>query len=640
VQKALQGWRFFSRTGGIRVSFSSPAVRAHRSDIQGLRAVSVLAVLLYHLGISAVPGGFVGVDVFFVISGFLISRIIYAEITTTGRFDIVRFYERRARRILPAFVVVTAVTLVAGYQYLLPHEFGSLAQAALYSVAFSANIFFYRTTDYFNDDVEHNPLLHYWSLGVEEQFYIAFPLIVLLVWRFAPKWLGRAMIALLAVSLICSELAVRVQPQAAFYLTPLRAWELLAGGLLALPTSPAVNSRLIREAMAAIGLTAVLAAVLFFTSETRFPGLTAALPVAGAVLLIWSGSKGEPTFVARLLGFRPMVHIGEWSYSLYMIHWPIIIFGGDIAPSWLLLVGSIALAWVSYRFVEQPFRTSRPLLGRRGIFAASFASCLVLAGTSLFIYSNSGLPHRLPEDVTAMLSVQRYDYKQDFQEGKCFLLPEQVWSQLDKAACLDGQVLLWGDSHAAHLFAALRDRLAKHDIRLAHASASACPPWMIGRDKGTRPNCRGFNDGIYEWVKANKPRVVILSSGWVYSARHLVTLDKTIAVLREQGTAVVIIGPNPKYTEKVPAILARRMLRSDPDTTADRSLNPGSKADAIMKSHYSGMEGVEYLSIMDTLCTETACPLTAPSGTPIQWDRSHFTREGADLAMEALFLNL
>ncbi len=353
--------------------------RVWQEHIDGLRAVAVLAVLLHHLDIHPFSGGFVGVDVFFVISGYLISRMIYDEIGRTGRFDILGFYERRARRILPAFAVVTAAVLIAGNFLLLPDEFARLGRSALYACLFGANVLFYQTTNYFVPAADTQPLLHTWSLGVEEQFYIVFPLVVAVVWRGGKRLLMAVLVASFIASLVLAQHAVGSEPMAAFYLAPHRAWELLAGSLLALPGVPSAG-RKVREAAALVGLSAILFAIFRYGPLTPFPGVTALLPVAGTVLILWA-NDGRVTVTGRALSLPPFRAIGLWSYSIYMIHWPLIVFtkdlfepGDEVMRHASIIAASIGLGYLSYRFVEAPFRSGRLTWGRPAVFGSAAAA--------------------------------------------------------------------------------------------------------------------------------------------------------------------------------------------------------------------------------------------------------------------------
>ena len=333
----------------------------YRADIDGLRAIAVLSVVLFHAGVETFSGGFVGVDVFFVISGYLITTIIHREVAA-GSFSITRFYERRFRRILPAAAVMILTVLVAGELFFTPAHQDSLAKSALAAALFSSNIFFFLESGYFADPAHSMPLLHTWSLAVEEQFYLVLPLAMLLIAKYGREryrtWLWLLSIASLAACVSLTE----ANASAAFYFGHTRAWELLAGGLLAVNAVPAVRDQRSRELVALAGLLLVALSVLLFSELTVFPGLAALLPVLGTVMVIHSGTHGA-TLVGRCLSVRPLVFIGLISYSLYLWHWPVVVFAQyysvvSLSPAAisLVLITSFLLAVGSWRYIETPFR--------------------------------------------------------------------------------------------------------------------------------------------------------------------------------------------------------------------------------------------------------------------------------------------
>jgi peptidoglycan/LPS O-acetylase OafA/YrhL len=627
-----------------------------RGYIDGLRAISVLSVVFYHSGLITVSGGFIGVDVFLVISGFLISRVIYDDIASHGKFRIVSFYERRARRILPVFSVVTAAAVIAGYFLLLPDEFAALGRSAIYACGFAGNIFFYLTSGYFGPQAITQPLLHYWSLGVEEQFYIVFPLVVLAILKIAPRLLGAAILSIGVASFAVAEFYVRTDPSAAFYLAPQRAWELLAGSMLALPGFPYLKQQFLREIVAAIGLALILVAAFTYSLATPFPGLTAVAPVAGAACILWA-CEGSRTLVGALLSIRPLRHIGLWSYSIYMIHWPIIVFAHVIWPHGATELGSafvavsIAFGGLSYFLLETPFRKPRQILSRLGLFEASFASLLVLAGSGLIIVSMQGFPQRLPQPVRQILAYKRYGicnggwsttggdglvesmFCRLSRQDTCFLAPSQEL-QPDCLAAGRPSALLWGDSGAAHYYAALKDRFP--DIVILQANMAACAP-IVGIRPDV-PQCNGFNDMALHWALVNKPDTIILSAVWPTDAVSLSKLDDTVKALRSADLPVIIVGKTSTYLDSVPNILARRLLGGNHDSRAeDEELGAPFWGDYYMKGRYSGLDGVRYISFQDTFCKGRECPLVTESGVPMWWDNYHFTREGADLVLKQMF---
>lgn len=621
--------------------------RVHwRGYIDGLRAVAVLAVLLYHVGLAWLPGGFVGVDVFFVISGFLISRVIYDDIAASGRFHIGSFYERRIRRIVPAFVAVTAATLAAGYFLFLPDEFARLGKSVIYAAAFSANIFFYLTSNYFGPAADAEPLLHYWSLGVEEQFYVVFPLVVLACSRFAPRLLAPIIFAVAAGSLALAQFYVRTAPAAAFYLAPERAWELMAGSMLALPQFPFPRRRLLRETAAAVGLGLILFAVLAYDTTTPFPGLTATLPVGGCALILWGCDRGA-TLTGHLLSLRPLRWIGLWSYSIYMIHWPLIVFGRQLWPDagapliGAIIAVSVALGAISYWLIETPFRKPREVFPRPRTLAFAAGTAIAgLAGVALFVYASDGFAARLPSKVRTILAFEDFDrVAASWRADHCLVGDGLSWDDLDKAFCLrrgHPSALLWGDSHAAHLYAPLSKRFAKHGIALSQANATGCAP-IIGYSIAAHPGCQAFNDNTLAWIKHNRPDVIVLSALWPMDPRSMEKAYGTIDRLVALGAQVVIVGATPRYAESVPHILARRLLDGDASTVAEWHV--GGETDASFGKRFAGNQHVLYISPRATLCTNSKCPLAGDDGLPLLWDKDHFTEEGAEFAVHRMFDN-
>src|SRR6056297_20083 len=351
----------------------------YRADIDGLRALAVLPVLAFHAGLAPFSGGFVGVDVFFVISGYLIAGLILPRIRA-GRFSLLEFYERRARRLLPALFVVMAVSGALAAALFLPAELREFGQSAVAATLFASNVLFSRETGYFETEAALKPLLHTWSLGVEEQFYLLFPLLLMAL---AARRAGRVALvpvlaALALASLALAAWAVPRAPAFAFYLLPTRLWELMLGALLAVAPLPALRRRAVREAAAAAGLAAILWAMLRYSEATPFPGPAALLPCLGAALVIHAGASG-PTAVSRALSLGPVVFVGLISYALYLWHWPVLVFAEYAAVRELTTVETGAalalsgvLAALTWRFVERPFRRPAGPIGRpaRGAGAA------------------------------------------------------------------------------------------------------------------------------------------------------------------------------------------------------------------------------------------------------------------------------
>lgn len=393
----------------LRSKLVQAAVKStvYRPDIDGLRALAVLSVVLYHAGVGVLKGGFVGVDIFFVISGYLISNIIFHELEA-GKFSIGRFYERRIRRIQPALLVMVVFTIVMCAVIYVPIDFKLLAQSVGATVVFSSNIYFYIKSGYFDPSAESKPLLHTWSLAVEEQYYLFFPILVLLLWRHARRHLVSVLMALAVVSFVFSIWQARAASNAAFYLPFDRIWELLIGALLATGVIPPLRTSGLRTLVGFIGLGAMLAAILLFSPHDVFPGERALLPCLGAALLIYAG-QGGVTGANGWLSTRPMVWTGKISYSLYLWHWPIIVaaqyllfrklHGWEIV---LYMALVYFLAWASWKWVEQPWRDAKTLgFSRRQVFGLTGVVTAVGVGFALVVHLTGGIPGRFSPEARA-----------------------------------------------------------------------------------------------------------------------------------------------------------------------------------------------------------------------------------------------
>ncbi len=609
----------------------------YRPHIDGLRAVAVLGVVAYHFGLSSLPGGFVGVDVFFVISGFLISKSLYIDIEA-NRFSLAHFYERRIRRIAPAFLFVTALTWVAAQFILFPRELVQLSDALIFGTLFSANIYFYRTSGYFAPAADELPLLHLWSLGVEEQFYILFPFLVMLVHSVRPRALPMVLGFLFFSSLVASEFAMRKDPSAAFYLLPFRAFELLSGAILALPGLRAPSNPKLADMMMAAGLLVILCAMLFVTSGSRFPGALAVLPCAGAALVIWAG-EGKTASMARLLGHPVLCFFGRISFSLYLVHWPLAVFARmvmpELSPSAFLAGGmavSTLLAWLSWAYVEQPFRRqSPPELPRRSVVAMSAAAAAGLMVTGVVVRAAGGFPQRQTAEVNEVLAFRDYAYQETFREGTCFLRPEQLPADLGSECLPTGasSIVLWGSSHIAQFYGGLQGPVAQNGYQLGQITGSACIP-LLNWDHPGRPNCRALNDFAIRWLLRHKPAMVVSGGDPITDQALLALLDRSIATLAGAGIKVVLLGPVPYYKRAVPVILAERLQNEQRDDDGSLELQPTTTAaESIMRSRYRDRLDVTYISFLERLCPVAGCPI-AEGSAPLHFDTAHFTAKGSE----------
>jgi peptidoglycan/LPS O-acetylase OafA/YrhL len=624
---------------------------SYRPDIDGLRAVAVLAVVFHHLSAPLMPGGYVGVDVFFVISGYLITGIISREMAQ-GTFTFSRFYERRARRIFPALFAVLAVTLVAGYFLLLPSDYLETIRGVLGTLFFASNIVFWRdmVAGYFAaTDAGLNPLLHTWSLAVEEQFYVFFPVLLLLCYRNLRRQINLILIACTVVSLLSAILLVQSKSVAVFFLSPFRAWELLVGSMLAHYAVPTIKLRAFREVVAAAGMLSIVAACFIYDGKTMFPGLAALAPVLGAAAIIHAGASG-PSLILRLLQWRPVVYIGLISYSLYLWHWPLIVLVRyamgveSITPYILLLfVVSLALGSLSYQFIEQPFRRGMRDT-RKSVFLSSAVVVSVLAVVSAFGLVSGGFAARFTSDVVQLDKARSPQIPYVNCDGR----------PLDSACILGhsegkSSVLLWGDSHLLAWAPALDKILASKETRAVFANLSACPP-MFGFDNGIKAICPAQSLAVKNYLLANPEiKTVVMSAYWstyfrqddpltsqagnppakgVDIAKN--ALASTIQWLRDNDRQVVLVGPVPAYEKSVPMALAL-------EEATGRTFHKSSMVEQ-RKKHASFFEVVEaakdgggasfsFLDPIQWLCADDC--MVVKDGVPLYRDSHHLSVTGA-----------
>ena len=438
----------------------------YRPEIDGLRAVAVVPVILFHAGFGVVSGGYVGVDVFFVISGYLITTIIVTELAE-GRFSIRRFYERRARRILPALFLVMLCCVPFAWMWMLPSQFQDFSKALVAVSFFVSNVLFWRQSGYFAPAAEENPLLHTWSLAVEEQFYIVFPLLMLAAWRFGRNPVFVLIAGLSLLSLLLAEWGWRNTPDANFYLIPTRAWELGVGALCALVLHrrrPGTNSLL-----AGFGLGLIAMSVLLYDASTPFPSLYALAPVGGTALVILYGGAG--TLPARLLSGRLMVGLGLISYSAYLWHQPLFAFARLRSPGYppetvmaLLALATLGLAWLSWRYVEQPFRRRpRPLLPKQSaVFATSGVATAIVLALGLAGHLSNGREAywraKNPEGAQALDLIEAvWKEPRELSDGACRFNVRRIDPEIEArlAACHARHgpaTAVIGDSHAIDLY--------------------------------------------------------------------------------------------------------------------------------------------------------------------------------------------
>ena len=638
-------------------------VMKYRPEIDGLRAVAVVPVILFHGEFSGFGGGFVGVDVFFVISGYLITTLILEDLQQ-DRFSPLMFWERRARRILPPLFVMIAACLPFAWSIMLPHELKDFGQSLLAVSLFAANILFWKENNYFAGPADEKPLLHTWSLAVEEQFYLLFPILMLLLWRrqsFA-LWIGVLMI----VSFGLSDWGARSTPGAAFFLLPFRAWELLAGSLCAIYLRGRVRSA--HDGLACIGLVLIGLSVVTLTGADIFPGRAALPPVVGTCLVIVFAQFGGR--VATALSWKPFVGLGLISYSLYLWHQPVFAFlrlenFGTLTPTAALLAlpAVLMLAWLSWYWIEGPWRR-RNLFGRKVVFTSAGAVLVLTATIGTALHVGNGVPERLPHSarfagLDAVMPCHNAD-NANLKSGPVFCRLGAVDAPL--------RMVLLGDSHAAHLAGALD--LAGRDAGFAVAAVTAswCAP-LIGISTnvpGRGAGCDALmSDAFAALDAAPDIDTVILAAQWgnfvtggrwgtvpiVYnsSGSENSSLEGNAAVFHDAitqtanrlsaaGKSAILVGPVPSYHAHVPDTLKRQLWWS-----GENSLPPAVEIPSADQRAQSGViwrmfdQEPEVFATRadpaDVFCAADICAYQDAEGHPYYRDANHLSPLGAQLVV-------
>lgn len=649
----------------------------YRPDIDGLRAVAIVPVVLFHAHAAAFRGGFVGVDVFFVISGFLITGLIRHEIDR-GTFTIAAFYERRIRRILPALFAMLVVTSALSAWLLLPEDLADFGKSLVATSLFASNFVFWQEAGYFGPAAETRPLLHTWSLAVEEQFYILFPLFLAYVAARRSRPYVAATTWVVALSFTLSLLGVAFAQDAAFYLAPSRAWELGIGALLALGVVPPSHDRRARDLAGIAGAAAIALSVVAFSSATPFPGMAALLPCVGAAAIIWAGSGGH-NVIGDALSWRPFVLIGLVSYSLYLWHWPLLALGRYYAVNELTLlqstvaVGAATLAaFISWRYVERPFRGKSGILNRRSLFAVTIALTAVAVAVGIGAITTAGWPKRVAPEVRQILDAGADHQPRNWPCGNAS--PASVSAgklcTIGDPTAVGPTFMLWGDSHGRVLTDALdsaANRAGQSGL-LAVRTGCAPLPGAVRSDHDRGHRCAEFSQAVLDRL-AKLPEVtdVVLVGRWALLAEgqrygqepgetifltdpasterslgenrrvFARSLHYAVASLTGIGKRVWIVASVPEVGWEVPSTLARsvRFGREPPPAPSRQAFATRQAYVLETLGNLDATRGVAVLRPDELLCPRNACTVTH-EGLPLYFDSHHLTRRGAR-RLEPLF---
>lgn len=609
---------------------------SYRADIDGLRAIAVLAVVGFHVNLRSLSGGFVGVDIFFVISGFLISQLIISGLKK-GTFSFFDFYARRCRRLFPALVAVLVATWGIAWFISLPSEFVALAKQIVAGAVFAANILFYAEVGYFDTPAVSKPLLHLWSLGVEEQFYIVFPALLFLLWRLVS--IRKILVAIAASSFLINIVAVHVDAAFAFYMPFTRFWEFLAGALLAhaITIPPYVNWGSLKRfgatptSVSALGFLLVAMALYFIPKDAAFPGWWALLPTIGTVLIIAGSPEGWLN--RHVLVAPPVVYVGRISYPLYLWHWPLIVVSNAITQSYGLahlhrvglvcaVVASFILATLTYEFIERPIRERKSLQAMRRVAIGSAACLVPVIALGLATLGADGFPIRLPKPIQSLMV--------SITLGADYPPPNTARNTTGP------MVVTFGDSHANHLQPGLRVLQNERTFRLAQMNWGNCPPMgyvLPPPDAGTPKECEKVRAAYEQEFQRLKPDTVIIGAFW-WQYRPIEGIEQVVSFLKKIGVRRIVLMGSAPFWPTPPQTLLYETFRANPSGGVPDRLTSFNHetidVDRRLKQIAEKL-GIGFIPIYDVFCNDQGClvRLGDKAKDIVQPDLTHFSAEGS-----------
>lgn len=618
----------------------------YRKEIDGLRALAILPVIFYHAGFSFFSGGYVGVDVFFVISGYLIASTIILEIDEC-RFSLLEFYKRRLRRIVPTLLSVIFLCIPFAWVLLAPGDMRDFCQSVFSIVLFSSNILFSKEGDYFDVKSEYKPLHHTWSLSVEEQYYILFPVILFLINKINKAYFKITIYFLFALSLFFSVKSLSTGEFNGFYSLSTRAYELLLGVMAALNKE---NLKLLfkefvflRRLFEVLGLVCIACSVFIFDKESSFPGVNALVPTVGAFLIIVFSD--EDSFLGKMLSKNFFVFIGLGSYSLYLWHQPIFSFFRfyklakvEFLDYFFLILAVMMVGFLSWKYIEQPFRSKK--IKFKSLLIVCLFMSLSLLVFGFFGHYTKGYQHlRFSQDKIKIASYVDYNYSDLYKEGKCFLKQSQKYEELSRDCFLERSkdvIWVWGDSHAAALSVGIR----QFNQNTIQTTRSACLP-VLNSSNFLGESCSDFNDKIFADLIKIKPKILFMHGNWyvkdpIESATKLNEVVKRINQACPE-TRIVVLGIVPQWIKGLPEnIIRKKELNAYMDSPLMEDLLKYEE-----KFYYVLVKKeVTYLSPLKILCEQKKCfVLSMFEGEvqPVAWDYGHLTESGSIFLAEKIF---
>tara|TARA_B110000305_G_scaffold53294_1_gene58571 strand:- start:7626 stop:9545 length:1920 start_codon:yes stop_codon:yes gene_type:complete len=596
----------------------------YRGEIDGLRALAVVPVMLFHAGFELFGGGFVGVDVFFVISGYLITTILIEDIENK-RFSIINFYERRARRILPALFFVIFVCIPFAWMWMDLSQMRDFSQSLVAVSLFASNILFWTESGYFAGAAEEKPLLHTWSLAVEEQYYLLFPIFLILAWRLGKNRVFWIIVFMSVLSLLLSEWGWRNAPIANFYLAPTRAWELLAGSIAAFVVQKQGVQK--NNLLSLLGLTAIIFSIVAYDKNIPFPSVYTLVPVLGVTLIVLYAEKD--TLVAKLLSTKLFVGIGLISYSAYLWHQPLFAFARitgnrETILSMILFFLSFVFAYLSWKYVENPFR-NKSFVKRKTLFLGSLACILSIIFIGAIGHYSNGFSNRFDEKQITFLNefendlpdlnyitrtglTKKYRLDCDYYDLEALKssyptnIPQKISPECTKKSLPQKTIFIWGDSHAQHFSYGLK-KVYGQDFAIRQIATSGCDPKIVNKNSEF-DYCQKSNFEAMKYISEVKPSTVLLAQRMNHNIGNHKEL---IFSLKRAGVSnIILVGPVPQWTKDLHDILVND-LDNVPKKLLSFINHDIIETNEELRVEFSSYPGVSYIDIIDLFCDQNGC---------------------------------